>query len=76
MKRRIHTSNFVLQGGVFCLHAEELCVVMGRDGVRDRAGGGASGADSSHLLQALVVLLQLLYLSAQLQPHSTLQFCY
>ena len=76
MKRRTHTSHFVLQGRVFCLQAEELCVVRGRGGVRDGDGGGASGTGSSHLLQALVVLLQLLYLGAQLQPHSTLQFCY
>ena len=75
MKRRTHTSHFVLQGRVFRLHAEELRVVMGRGGVRDGSGGGAGGAGSSHLLQALVVLLQLLYLGAQLQQNSTLQLC-
>ena len=60
-----HTCHLLLEGGIFGLQAEQLCI--------DRWGGGARGCRgrSLPLLQTLVLLLQLFDLGTQLEPRGT-----
>lgn len=66
-KQTLHTFHLLLQGGVLSLQAEKFSI--------NRAGGGvgrcAGRSGGSSLLQALVLLLQLLDLRAQLEEPRT-----